>query len=187
MQISVVRQIAIPLSNYPYISINAPISDAIAMLCEHRLENGNDLKFKDILVIGAKGEFAGVLKLSSLLENFFRTLLRPASSRFFFDNNEFYADFIHIIDEWFKEECQRQSTITVETYMSRHSSSVEPSAHVVHALGIMLKSEQSVLPVIQDNVLWGVVRMEDIFNLLGKAYQQTDNTTDILFSEGNSR
>lgn len=155
------------------------------MLLENCSEDGKHMHFDDILVINDAGRLVGQLQLSTILENFFRTALRPTSSRFFFEDNDYFADMILIIDEWFKKECQRQSHVTVGNYMIPHPTTVEPSAHVLQALGLMLNNEKKLLPVIEDNVLRGAVRMEDIFRVLGSCIPPF-STTNRLYTEGKS-
>lgn len=167
IEISVVRQIAIPLSEFPHIPAESPICDAIGMLLDNCSADGRHMHFDDLLVIDNTGRLVGQLQLSTILENFFRTALRPTASRFFFEDNDYFADMILIIDEWFRKECKRQSDVTVHSYMLPHPLTVEPAAHVVQALGLMLNNERNLLPVTEDNVLKGAVRMEDIFRVLG--------------------
>lgn len=186
MKISVVREIFTPLSNYPHITADESLSRAIEILMEHQSENGRHIHYDVLFVVGSQGELAGELQQKVILENFFRKLLLPTATHFFFEDNEYFADMLPIIDDWFKEECGNQSRITVETCMCRQNCSVEPSVHVVQALSIMLQNERSVLPVTKDNVLLGAVRMEDIFNILGNAYPYPGNTSDSLLLEGKS-
>lgn len=167
IEISVVREILIPLSEYPHISASEPINNAIALLLAHYSNDGSHLHFKEILVTDRNGGLVGQLPVESILENFFRPALRSSASKQFFEDSEHFADLVLVIDDWFKAECKRQSVVTVNRYMNQHPPSIGASAHVVHALGMMLSSQKEVLPVTEDNVLQGAVRMEDIFKVLG--------------------
>lgn len=167
IDISVVREILIPLSDYPHITAQRSISDAISLLLRHNSGDGCHMHYEEILVTDDNGKLVGQLRSESILENFFRPALRPSASKVFFEDSEQFADLILIIDDWFKAECRSLTKVTVAKYMCRHPYSINASAHVVHALGMMLTGQRKVLPVTENNVLQGAIRMEDIFRILG--------------------
>lgn len=184
IDISIVREILIPLSRYPHISLNEPISNAIALLLAHHSGDGGHLHFEDILVTDTEKRLVGQLRFATILEKFFQPALRPSASRHVFEDSEHFAELLVVIDEWFKAECRRQSMITVDRFMDRQPFAVSSSAHVVHALGIMLANQKNVLAVTEDNVLKGAIRMEDIFRILGKCCFPPSGATDRIFTEG---
>lgn len=167
LDISIVRKILIPLEKYPHISAGSPVNNAIALLLAHDSIDGKHLHFKEILITDRRGSLVGQLSVKSILENFFNPALSPSVSKHYLKGSKHFGDLILAIDDWFKTECKRQSLETVDQYMSQPTPSGSASAHVVHALGMMLNSQTKMLPVIDNNVLKGVVRMEDLFKVFG--------------------
>jgi CBS domain-containing protein len=184
IEISVVREVFVPLEAYPYVRRDEPISKAISHLLSRISADGGHLHFDDMFVIDDEGRLIGTLPIRNILEKFFSSVLRPSSSCYFFDDCRYFGDMVVVVDEWFKSECHRLSEVTVEQYMSLYTVSVDASMHVIQALGIMLKNEKNVLPVTEDNVLRGAVRMEDIFKILGAYCTHLPHATNTIFKEG---
>lgn len=186
IDISVVREILIPLSDYPHILAGESLAKGIGLLTDRRSEDGRHMHYDCALVITAKGEYLGLFELRPVLARFFEPAIRPLSSHFPLKDRNSYADSIVAIDEWFKCECQRKSTATIREYLSipQPLQSVTPACHVLEALALMLKTESGVLPVIENNVLLGAVRLEDVFTTLAYGLQPQTNANQTFSTEG---
>lgn len=184
LDISIVRETLIPLSRYPHISQDEPICNAIALLLAHQSDEGNHLNFEDMLVTDAEGRLVGQLRFSAILEKFFQPALRPSASKHVFEDSEHFAELIVVIDEWLKDQCRTQAAVSVNRFMDHQPLVVSGSDHVVHALGIMLSHQKNVLPVTENNVLKGAIRIEDIFKILGNCCFSSFGATDRIFTEG---
>ncbi|WP_419175569.1 CBS domain-containing protein [Desulfosediminicola sp.] len=186
IDISIVREISIPLGTYPYIEKGESLSKGIDLLTGNRSETGCRIHFDSLLVVNEAGEYIGQFELRSILKNFFGPAIEPLASHFPLKDRDSYADTIVAIDDWFKSECQRKSTTTIGEYLSVPQTlpSVTPSCHVLEALDHLLRTESSVLPVIENNVLLGAVRLEDVFTALAAGFQPEFNANYTFTTEG---
>lgn len=186
IDISVVRELLIPIADYPCVQRGERLGKAIDLLTKSRPGNCNPSHFDCLLVVDEAGQYLGQVELKSLLKDFFEPAIKPLTSRFPLKDGDSYADTVLAINAWFKAECQRKSTATVGEYLSIQQPlpSVTPSCHVLEALDHMLKTECSVLPVIENNVLLGAVRLEDVFTTLAAGIQAVSNAIHTFSTEG---
>lgn len=186
INISVVREILIPLSEYPHIQAAAPLSMGIALLTEAHSEGYHPIRFDSLLVVNETGEYLGQFDLRSVLKQFFEPAMRPLTAQFPLRDSDSYADTVVAINDWFKFECQQKSTAAIGEYLSIQQSlpSVTPSCHMLEALDHMLHTESSVLPVIENDVLLGAVRLQDVFGTLAASIQPESSTKNTFFTEG---
>lgn len=186
IDISVVRELLIPLSDYPCVESEELLGKGIRLLTENRSENGGHCHFDCLLVVNTAGQYLGQVELKSLLKDFFEPAIRPLTGQFPLKDRDSYADTVLAIDAWFKAECHRKSYATIGEYLSiqRPLPSVTPSCHVLEALNHMLKTECRVLPVIENNVLLGAVRLEDVFATLAAGIQAESNAIHTFSTEG---
>lgn len=186
IDISVVRQLLIPLADYPCVRSGELLGKGIDLLTRSRSEHCGPSHFDSLLVVNEEGQYLGQLEIKSLLKDFFEPAIRPLAKRFPLKNGDSYPDTLLAINAWFTAECQRKSTATIGEYLSIQQSlpSVTPSCHVLEALDYMLKTESSMLPVIENNVLLGAVRLEDVFTTLAAGIQGESNAIHTFSTEG---
>lgn len=167
IEITVAREILIPLEQYPHLQDDEPIGNAVALLLNNCSADGRHLHFDEMLVITGGNRLAGHLSVRDILTGFFPSILSTSTTSVFAGKKEHFTDLSILLEDSFRRECRRQATHTVGTYMTKPHRAIDASMHLLHALEIMIKDEENTLPVTENNVLLGAVRMEDIFRVLG--------------------
>lgn len=81
IDISVVREIQIPLSDSPGLKNRQPLDKGIGLLAESRAKNGRHGQFDCWLVVNEAGQYLAQAQLKSLLKDFFEPAIRPWTSR----------------------------------------------------------------------------------------------------------
>lgn len=166
-EISVVREILIPLDQYPHLRDDEPIGNAVAMLLNNVSADGRHLHFDEVLVIDTGNRLAGHISVLDILTSFFPSILSTSTSGVFAGKKEHFTDLSILLEGSFRRECRRQATHTVAQHMTEPHRSIDSAMHPLHALEIMVKDGETTLPVTENDVLLGAVRMADIFRVLG--------------------
>lgn len=165
--ISLVSQILIPLDQYPHLLENEPIGSAVTLLLENGSADGRHLYYDEILVINGNSQLVGHILVKDILTSFFPSILGTATSGIYEGKKEHFTDLSILLEDSFRRECRRQAAHTVKMHMTKPHRSVDGSMSLLHALEIMVKDGESTLPVTENNVLTGAIRMQDIFRVLG--------------------
>lgn len=165
--ISLVREILIPLDQYPHLHQDEPIGDAVALLLQNGSEDGRHLYYDEILVTGSDGRLVGHILVKDILTSFFPSILSTSTAGIYEGKKEHFTDLSILLEDSFRRECRRQAAHTVKMHMTTPHRSVDGSMTLLHALEIMIKDGETTLPVTENNILAGAVRMQDIFKVLG--------------------
>lgn len=162
-----VQHILIPMDRYPSIREDETISSGVAVLLQHSSSDNQHLHFEEILVINSKNQLAGLLTVKDILTSFFPSILGFTSDSTYSGKKVMFTDLSVLLEDHFRRECKGQATQKVKQYMRKPHRSIDASMHVLHVLEIMIKEHEKTLPVTDNNVLLGAVRMNDIFKVLG--------------------
>lgn len=165
--ISLVHEVLIPLDIYPHLSQDEPIGNAVAKLLENGSADGRHLHFNEIFVVDNDNKLVGRISVQDILTSFFPSILSTSTSGVYEGKQELFTDLSILLEDSFRRECRRQAAHTVGKHMTKVHRSIDGSMHILHALEIMVKDGDATLPVTEDDVLIGAVRMEDIFRVLG--------------------
>ena len=165
--ISFVREILIPLADYPHLQQDEPIGNAVAQLLEHGSEDGRHLYYDEVLVTDTAGRLVGHILVKDILASFFPSILATSTAGIYAGKMEQFTDLSILLEDSFRNECRRQSAHTVKMHMTKPHRSIDGSMTLLHALEIMVKDKETTLPVTENGVLVGAVRMQDIFRVLG--------------------
>lgn len=165
--ISLVRQIAIPLDQYPHLHEEKPIGDAVALLLQNESADGRHLHYNELLVVNGSGDLVGRILIRDILTSFFPSILGTSTAGIYAGKKEHFTDLSILLEDNFRRECRRQAAHTVKMHMTKAHRSVDGSMTLLHALEIMVKDDEMTLPVMENNVLTGAIRMQDIFKVLG--------------------
>lgn len=165
--ISLVREILIPLDQYPHLGEDEPIGSAVALLLQNGSEDGRHLYYDEILVTNGAGQLVGHILVKDILTSFFPSILSTSTPGVYAGKQQQFTDLSILLEDSFRRECRRQAAHTVKMHMTRPHRSVDGSMTLLHALEIMVKDGETTLPVTEGNILAGAVRMQDIFKILG--------------------
>ena len=164
-----VKEIVVPLEQFPHIKSEAAVHEAVAQLFSHTESGTGKLLFDELIVINAEDQYIGRLTIQGILTCFFPSLFDAQKKAVFAGKNEKYTDLAILMEDSFQAECRRQGTLPVSNYMIPPHKSVKANMHPLHAAEIMMMEGEGCLPVVEDQVLIGVVRLIDIFRVLASS------------------
>ena len=163
-----VKDILIPLEQFPHVQSEAPVHEAVGLLFSHPNGHGR-LQYDELLVISADNRLVGRLTLRGILTCYFPTLFAGDQQPIFAGKQAKFTDLAILLEDSFQTECKRQGALPVADYMAPPLKSVKAGMHPLHAAEILMTENETCLPVVEEGILIGVVRLIDIFRALASS------------------
>lgn len=161
-----VKNIMVPIPDYPVIRAEDPIGDAVALILQHSSADHRHLHFEELLVIDSNEQLVGMVDAVDILKSFFPSVFN-FPTQVYVGKTQAFTDLSVLLEDNFRLECKRQATEAVKQHMRVPHRSIDGSMHALHALEIMVKDREKTLPVTENNSLLGAVRVADLFRVLG--------------------
>ena len=162
----VVKDLVIPLEQFPHLSSEAAVHDAVGVLFSHTANGGGNLLYEELLLIDSQSRYVGRLTIRAILTCYFPTLFDGGQKAIFAGKKEKFSDLVILMEDSFQAECKRQGALPVSQYMVPPLKSIKGDMHPLHAAEIMMEANETCLPVVENQALIGVVRLIDIFRTL---------------------
>lgn len=160
---SQIRDIVVPLDEYPKVHEEATLHDAFVAL---NAGYASGKRYRHLLVLNRQDQLVGLLGIHDLLRGLFPDYLRTGEG-----GRHAYAgpvpDFPALTLVW-AETCREQCPVAagkpVREFMSPVLAKVGPDDPITKAAYLMVIHDKSMLPVAAGDRLVGVVRLIDVFN-----------------------
>ena len=163
-----VKDILIPLEQFPHVQSEAPVHEAVGLLFSHPNGHGR-LQYDELLVISADNRLVGRLTLRGILTCYFPTLFAGDQQPIFAGKQAKFTDLAILLEDSFQGECKRQGSLPVADFMVPPHKAIKAGLHPLHAAEIMMAENETCLPVSEDDGLIGVVRLIDLFRTLASS------------------
>ena len=163
-----VKDLIIPLEQFPHVQSEAPVHEAVGLLFSHVNGNGR-LQYDELLVISADNQYVGRLTVRGILTCYFPTLFATGDKQIFAGKKEKFSDLAILMEDSFQAECKRQGALPVRDFMAPPLKSIKAGMHPLHAAEIMMNENETCLPVVEDGILIGLVRLIDLFRTLASS------------------
>ena len=163
-----VKDLIIPLEQFPHVQSEAPVHEAVGLLFSHVNGNGR-LQYDELLVISADNQYVGRLTVRGILTCYFPTLFTTGDKQIFAGKQAKFTDLAILMENSFQGECKRQGALPVRDYMAPPLKSIKANLHPLHAAEIMMAENETCLPVVEDDGLIGLVRLIDLFRTLASS------------------
>ena len=163
-----VKDLIIPLEQFPHVQSEAPVHEAVGLLFSHVNGNGR-LQYDELLVINADNQYVGRLTVRGILTCYFPTLFTTGDKQIFAGKQAKFTDLAILMEDSFQGECKRQGGLPVREFMAPPLKSIKAGMHPLHAAEIMIEENETCLPVVEDGILIGLVRLIDLFRTLASS------------------
>jgi len=155
-----VRDILVPLDEYPTVYEDTTLHDAFAALQASR-ETGR--RYRHILVLNQKEQLVGILGMHDLLHGLFPDYLRVGEhSRFEGATND-VANLARIWGDTLVEQSRAAAKHTVQNVMYPPKDIIGPDDPITLAIYLMVSHRTSMLPVVEHGRVIGTCRIPDVF------------------------
>ena len=163
-----VKDLIIPLEQFPHVQSEAPVHEAVGLLFSHVNGTGR-LQYDELLVINADNQYVGRLTVRGILTCYFPALFATGDKQIFAGKKEKFSDLAILMEDSFQAECKRQGALPVRDFMAPPLKSIKANLHPLHAAEIMMAENETCLPVVEDDGLIGLVRLIDLFRTLASS------------------
>jgi len=163
--VPVVKDLIVPLEQFPYLKSDASVHDAVGQLFSH-VNGGGKLQYDELLVVNSQDQYVGRLTIRGILTCYFPTLFDGGQKAIFAGKKEKFSDLAILLEDSFQAECKRQGALPVSQFMAPPLKSIKAELHPLHAAEIMMEEGETCLPVVENQAMIGVIRLIDIFRTL---------------------
>jgi CBS domain-containing protein len=152
-----VKELMIPLEDYPHIPYWFTLRQAMAIVREAAIKFEGSFEPRAILVFDEKYQLMGMLTL--------RDIIKGLEPRFMHETALVKSDpnLTVLMGDLFGPGMREASQKPVSEVMSPIKITVQGSDPIAKALFLMIKEGVGVMPVIQDSKVAGMVRLSDLF------------------------
>lgn len=161
-----VRDLLVPLTEYPHVRDNAAVHDAFAAL-QAGFAQGR--RFRHVLVIDAENRLVGLLGIRDLLRAVFPDYLKSTAQEQHQGISQHFPALSTIWQDDFAAQCATQAAKSLKPYIGPIKATVAIDDPVTKAAYLMVITDSSMLPVTAGNQVVGAVRVVDVFNEAWKA------------------
>lgn len=159
----VVRRYTIPLERYPHLNENQTIHDAVQVIMAYTCGENERLRYSEIMVINDQNKLVGRINLQSILMGLDSRLVELAKVKKFEGKGTDFPNLAIMWEDSFFEGCSRQSGKAIKTFLTPIRHIVKGGDPLLKALSIMLSTNEVILPVLEEEAVVGVIRLEEIF------------------------
>lgn len=162
-----IREICVPLAEYPHVGADASLRDAFVSLREG-LTTGR--RYRHVLVLNAQHELIGLLGMRDILRGLFPDYLHSRNLSHHAQGP--VPDFPSLTLIWAEtchQQCKEAAHRPVREFMGSVPARVGVEDPITKAAYLMVIHDISMLPVTDGLALAGVVRMIDVFNEAARA------------------
>lgn len=162
----VVRDLVIPLEDFPHLNENQTLHDAVEVLLSYTCGEYGRIRYAELLILNDRNQLSGRVTLQNILLNLDPRLKEASKVKGFEGKGAGFLDLIILWEDSFFVECRKWSHILIKDLMSPIKHIVKGSDPVLKALAIMTNTQNLVLPAIDEGRIIGVIRLKEIFKTI---------------------
>jgi len=163
--IPVVRDHLIPIAKYPSLKETQTLSEAVQVILSYTC--GNDrLMFSEILVLNDQNQLVGHLNLQSILKALDKRLADIPEVKGHEGKGAQFPNLSILWEDSFFHTCPLKRDIPIRDVMQSTHRYVKSGDSLIKALSIILQSHEDALPVMENDSIIGVIRLEEIFKAI---------------------
>jgi len=162
----VVRDLVIPLEEFPHLLETQTLHDAVEELISFTCGEYDRIRYAEVLIFNEKHQLCGRVTLQDILINLDPRLKEASKVKEFEGRGSQFPDLTILWEDSFFIECRKWSHILIRDLMSPIKYTVKGGDPVLKALAIMRNSNHAVLPVIDNGRVMGVIRLKEIFKTI---------------------
>jgi CBS domain-containing protein len=160
-----VRDILVPIADFPCISQDASVRDAFALL--HTQHKSGGWRFRHMLALDEAHEVVGVVSLQDLLQALMPDYIKASLNQPYRmgDGTDALDTTLSLLwQDAFQERCRLGALLPVSSCMTPVRFTLSAGDPVTRAAYLMIAQHIHMLPVLEAGRVIGVVRIVDVFN-----------------------
>ena len=160
-----VREIFVPIAEYPHMEEDDLVRDAFRILKEN-FERGKG--YRTVLVLNKKNQLRGGVSLADLIRAVEPGFLKTAKPDAYQGISIEEPELALIWQEAFSDQCKKEAGRPVKEIVVPIEAAVSADDSLSKAAYLMIRHQLRVIPVVDKDVVIGVVRLVDVFNEIAK-------------------
>ena len=152
-----VKDLMIPLEDYPHIPCWFTLRQAMAIFREAAIKLGGSFEPRAVLVFDEKYQLTGMLALRDIIKGLEPRVMQATGLA------EADTNLTGLMDDLFGPGMRETSQKPVSEVMSHIKVNVNGKDPIAKAIFLMIQENVGLLPVIQDSKVAGIIRGSDLF------------------------
>ena len=165
-EIPLVRDLIIPIDKYPHLQESQTLDDAVQILLSYTCGDEGRLRHSHIIILNDSNQFVGLLNLKTILLSFDKRLINIFKVDGFKGKGAEFPDLTILWEDSFLHTCPSHKNIIIKKFMLPAERFSKGGDSLLKALSMMLYADEPTLPVVEKNIVIGVIRLEEIFKTI---------------------
>ncbi len=163
-----IRDIMIPLTGFPCLKESSTVLEAIQQLRSFcPVGSSGPCGFNELMVVNDTGSLVGRVTQQGILRILFSTLLDSSDIKHFEGRTQEYSDLSTLLNGVLIKEGVSHLNAGLSSVIEKDIKIVPASADLIQVMSVMVLGGETVLPVEEQGVLCGVVKLAEIFGAIG--------------------
>ncbi len=167
----VVRDFIIPLDRYPHLQETQTIHDAVEILSQFCCGANERLRYSTVFITNHQQQLVGKLNMQDLLVALDARFADGQKTGKFEGKEAEYPNLTILWEDSFFIECRKKKELFLKDLMKPITRTIKTDDSLVKALTIMLHGNDQVLPVLDQDSIVGIIRLEEMFQAICAACQ----------------
>ncbi|WP_028583655.1 CBS domain-containing protein [Desulfogranum mediterraneum] len=167
-----VRELLIPLDQYPHLNENQTLDEAIYSFLEFRAGQKERLHYAILFVVNNSNQLVGRLTLMDILRAFAPPLFTPLQAGLFDGKKGEYPDLALLHEEAIFAECGKSRMQPIKSFARAIDFTIPAETHLLTAMAMLHSRGEMEVPVTENGTIAGILRLEEIFLTLCTSYCQ---------------
>jgi len=165
----VVRDFIIPLDRYPHLLETQTLHDAFETLTDFSCGTNDRLRYSTLFITNHEQQLVGKITLQDMLMALDDRFAEAKKAGKFEGKGTEYPNLTILWEDSFFIECGKKKDIFLKNVMRPVTRFVKADDSLVKAISIMLYGNIEVLPVLDEDSIIGVIRLEELFRAVCSA------------------
>jgi len=167
---SVIRDIVIPFDSYPHLNENQTLKEAIEAFMSYRGGGQDRLLYAMLLVVNDESQLVGKLSLNDVIYGLAPRLMDATRVDKFEGKGGEYQDLALLYEESTFATCGENQSQKIKPLIRAINFSLPADTHILKALVMMSQRDDFSVPVTDNGIFIGVLRLEEIFTAMCNVY-----------------
>lgn len=161
-----VKDHIITLDRYPHLQEDQSLHDAVEIIKSYTDGSNERLRYSELLILDNNNQLVGRVTLQDIILGIDPRFTGLTKVNKYEGKKADTTNLITLWEDSFFDECSKRRTKKIREFMSSVKQTVKGGDSLLKALGIMLSENETVLPVVDNDRVAGVIRLEEIFNTI---------------------
>lgn len=163
----VVKDFVISIDKYPHITENQTLGDAVGAILSFKWGAGDQyLRFPSLLVFNDSKQIVGQVLIEDMLRGLEPQLFQKYEDVGFEGKKLDSPNLAFLWEESFFKNCKKKHGKTIKEFMSSIETKAKMTDPILKVLYVMLQGKLSTIPVVDENKVVGILRLEEVFSII---------------------